>query len=102
MPADKDNERWYLSQKVGGVYGQIVDNPHIDEKGAPVWSDRCCNSDHGLRLFVSSLGHWGNPVDQGDDQAASCSKRTHAGARIISRKIGKLKAAIPSLGCRGF
>lgn len=36
MPADKDNERWYLNQKVGGVYGQIVDNPHIDEKGAPV------------------------------------------------------------------
>lgn len=35
-PADKDNERWYLIQKVGGVYGQIVDNPHIDEKGAPV------------------------------------------------------------------
>lgn len=35
-PADKDNERWYLNQKVGGVYGQIVDNPHIDEKGAPV------------------------------------------------------------------
>ncbi|EHJ34973.1 hypothetical protein HMPREF0541_00477 [Lacticaseibacillus rhamnosus ATCC 21052] len=65
-------------------------------------SDRCRNNDHGLRLFVSSLGHWGNPVDQGDDQAASCSKRTHAGARIISRKIGKLKAAIPSLGCRGF
>ena len=58
--------------------------------------------DHGLRLFVGSLSHWGNSVDQGDDQAASCSKRTHAGARIISRKIGKLKAAIPSLGCRGF
>ena len=63
-------------------------------------SDRCRNNDHGLRLFVGSLSHWGNPVDQGDDQAASCSKRTHAGTRTISRKIGKLKAAIPSTGIR--
>ena len=65
-------------------------------------SDRCCNSDHGLRLFVGSLSHWGNSVDQGDDQAASCSKRIHAGTRTISRKIGKLKAAIPSPGFGGF
>ena len=45
--------------------------------------DRYHHNDHSLCRFI----------DQSDDHAASSSSRTYAGARSISRKIGKLKAA---------
>ncbi|AKU58489.1 hypothetical protein LCAA2362_1800 [Lacticaseibacillus casei A2-362] len=44
-------------------------------------------------MFIGSADHRVHTIDQSNDHAASSSSRTYAGARSISRKIGKLKAA---------
>ena len=64
--------------------------------------DRYHHNDHSLYRFIGIADHRVHTIDQSDDQAASSSSRTCASARSISRKIGKLKAALPSPGFRGF
>ena len=61
-------------------------------------SDRCCHSDHSLRVFADSPDYRVNPIGQSGYQTASSSRRIPAGTRSTSRKIGKLKAALPSKG----
>ncbi|MFK5279032.1 hypothetical protein ACI3PL_05540 [Lacticaseibacillus paracasei] len=63
---------------------------------------RCINDDHGLRGFVHDTGGRPNTVDQSQYQTATSSGRIPQGARTTPRKIGKLKAALPSGGSRGF
>ena len=63
--------------------------------------DRYHHNDHSLCMFIGSADHRVHTIDQSNDHAASSSSRTYAGARSISRKIGKLKAALPSPGSRG-
>ena len=63
---------------------------------------RCINDDHGLRGFVHDTGGRPNKVDQGQYQTTTSSGRIPQGARTTPRKIGKLKAAFPLSGSRGF
>ena len=88
-------------QRGGGAYGETY-QPHIDEKGNSLVCGRCINDDHGLRGFVHDTGGRPNKVDQGQYQTTTSSGRIPQGARTTPRKIGKLKAAFPLSGSRGF
>ena len=63
---------------------------------------RCINDDHGLCGFVRDTGGCLNKASQSQYQTATSSGRIPQGARATPRKIGKLKAAFPLSGSRGF